>query len=83
MLQESASRRAQMQLRLQTTVQGLSVVAITYYVVMLVGRAAEGLKSAGMSINVGLATAASIPVVAVIVGLGLHWIIRRAVVVKP
>ena len=82
-LQESASRRAQMQLRLQTTVQGLSVVAITYYVVMLVGRAAEGLKSAGMSINVGLATAASIPVVAVIVGLGLHWIIRRAVVVKP
>jgi len=82
-LQESASRRAQMQLRLQTTVQGLSVVAITYYVVMLVDRAAEGLKSAGVVVNVGLATAASIPVVAVVVGLGLHWIIRRAVVVKP
>jgi len=82
-LQESANRRAQMQLRLQSTVQGLSVVAMTYYIVILVGHAAEGLRLAGVSINPALAIAASIPVVAVVVGLGMRWIIRRAVAGKP
>jgi uncharacterized membrane-anchored protein len=82
-LQESANRRAQMQLRLQSTVQGLSVVAMTYYVVILIGHAAEGLKLAGVLINPALAMATSIPAVAVVVGLGLHWIIRRAVAGKP
>ena len=81
-LQESANRRAQMQLRLQSTVQGFSVVAMTYYIVILAGHAAEGLNLVGVSINPTLAMAASIPIVAVLVGLGMHWIIRRAVAGK-
>ena len=43
------NRRARLQLRLQETVEGLSVAAVTYYVVGLVGYAAKGLKAAGVS----------------------------------
>ena len=41
---ESMNRRAKMQLRLQQTVEGLSVVAITYYLSSLVGYLAKGLR---------------------------------------
>ena len=41
------NRRQQLQLRLQATVEGLSVAAITYYIVGLVGYAAKGLKEGG------------------------------------
>lgn len=44
-LLETMARRAQLQLRLQQTVEGLSVVAISYYVVGLVGYVAKALKS--------------------------------------
>ena len=43
---ESMSRRAAAQLRLQQTVEGLSLAAITYYIVGLVGYAAKGAKAA-------------------------------------
>jgi uncharacterized membrane-anchored protein len=46
-LLESMNRRAKLQLRLQQTVEGLSVAAVTYYVVGLVGYAAKGLKGVG------------------------------------
>ena len=45
LLLESMNRRAQAQLRLQQTVEGLSVAAITYYIVGLIGYAAKGLKA--------------------------------------
>ena len=54
-LLESMNRRAKLQLRLQQTVEGLSVAAITYYVVSLVGYLAKGLHSAGVAINAELA----------------------------
>ena len=53
-----------------------------YYIVILAGHAAEGLNLVGVSIVPTLAMAASIPIVAVLVGLGMHWIIRRAVAGK-
>jgi uncharacterized membrane-anchored protein len=67
------NRRAAAQLRLQQTVEGLSVAAITYYIVGLVGYAAKGAKSAGVAINPDLAMALSIPVVLL---LGV-WGLRR------
>ena len=77
----SMNRRAQMQLRLQQTVEGLSVAAITYYVVGLVGYAAKGLESAGLRLDPDLAMGASVPVVAVLVALGMrrarHAIARK------
>ncbi len=48
-LLESMDRRASLQLRLQSTVEGLSVAAVTYYVVALIGHAAEALHEAGIA----------------------------------
>jgi uncharacterized membrane-anchored protein len=80
-LLESMNRRAKMQLRLQQTVEGLSIAAITYYVVGLVGYAAKGLYVAGVGINAELVTGFSIPVVVAVVALGVHRI-RRTVTRK-
>ncbi len=74
---ESTNRRAKMQLRLQETVEGLSVAAVTYYVVGLVGYVAKGAKAAGSDWNPDLVMAISIPVVAVAVALGVRKI-RKA-----
>lgn len=77
-LLESMDRRAELQLRLQETVEGLSVAAITYYVVGLIGYAAKGLKAGGVSLNVPLVQGLSIPVVIILVALGVRSI-RKAV----
>jgi uncharacterized membrane-anchored protein len=69
---EQMNRRARLQLRLQETVEGLSVAAVTYYVVGLVGYAAKGLKAAGRDINPDVWTGISIPVVAILVAIGLR-----------
>jgi uncharacterized membrane-anchored protein len=71
---ESMNRRAEAQLRLQQTVEGLSIAAITYYIVGLVGYAAKGLRGAGLDVNPDLAMGISIPVVVVIVALGMRKI---------
>ncbi len=77
-LLDSMNRRAQLQLRLQETVEGLSVAAITYYIVSLVGKAAEGLQADGAHVEPAIAMGLAIPVVALMVALGL-WRIRRSV----
>lgn len=81
-LLESMNRRAQLQLRLQETVEGLSVAAVTYYIVGLVGYGAKGLKSLGVPLHVEITTGVSIPVVAALVALGVRRI-RRAVAAAP
>ena len=68
------NRRAKLQLRLQQTVEGLSVAAITYYVVGLVGYAAKGLKALGVTLDPEVVTALSVLPVALLVGLGIHRI---------
>jgi uncharacterized membrane-anchored protein len=73
---ESMNRRAKLQLRLQETVEGLSVAAVTYYVVGLVGYGAKALKAAGVRIDPDLAMGISIPVVAILVALGVRKIRR-------
>ncbi|MCZ7563977.1 MAG: DUF3422 domain-containing protein [Burkholderiales bacterium] len=74
----SMERRARLQLRLQETVEGLSVAAITYYVVGLVGYAAKGLNSVGVALDSALAMGVAIPLVAVLVALGVRRV-RRSV----
>ena len=69
---KSMDRRATMQLRLQQTVEGLSVAAISYYIVGLVGYAAKGIKASGRDINLDLVTAWSIPIVIAFVAFGLY-----------
>ncbi len=63
----SMDRRAKLQLRLQQTVEGLSVAAIVYYAAGLVGYAAKGLKSIGIGLNPDLVVGASVPVLVVLV----------------
>jgi uncharacterized membrane-anchored protein len=71
---ESMNRRAEAQLRLQQTVEGLSAAAITYYVVGLVGYAAKGAKSLGWNVDVELAMALSIPLVALAAVSGVRHV---------
>ena len=70
----SMDHRAKMQLRLQQTVEGLSVAAICYYAAGLAGYGAKALKALGVNINPDLVVGLSIPIVAVLV-LGA---VRRA-----
>jgi uncharacterized membrane-anchored protein len=69
----SMDRRAKLQLRLQQTVEGLSIAAIVYYVAGLVGYLAKALQRAGLPLEPDLAVGVSIPVV----GLLLLWGLRR------
>ncbi|SFI55905.1 DUF3422 family protein [Celeribacter neptunius] len=72
-LLESMDKRADLQLRLQETVEGLSVVAISYYAVSLVGYLVYPfLEPLGLS--KGLALAMVTPLVVLAVWLGLRRI---------
>ncbi|MCG5500590.1 DUF3422 family protein [Ectothiorhodospira lacustris] len=62
-LLESMDRRAKLQLRLQETVEGLSVIAIGYYGVGLVGYLLKGLESQGLPINANLGMGIAMPIV--------------------
>lgn len=69
--------RARVQLRLQETVEGLSVIAISYYMVGLLGYGLKGLKAAGWSFDVDVAIAWALPGVVGLVWLGSRWVRRR------
>ena len=69
---ESLNARAAQQLRLQQAVEGLSVVAISYYSIGLVAYAAKAMKAAGAPINADVVSGAMIPVMVGIVWLGLR-----------
>ncbi len=70
----SMDRRAKLQLRLQQTVEGLSLAAIVYYVIGLVGYAAKAGKAGGLAIDPDLLMGLAIPVVA----LAVLLMLRRA-----
>ncbi len=76
-LLESMDRRAKLQLRLQETVEGLSVAAITYYSVSLIGYLAKAAKAGGMSIKPELVVGIAIPVVAGALILGVRFIRKK------
>jgi uncharacterized membrane-anchored protein len=57
------TRGQELQLRLQSTVEGLSIAAISYYVVSLLLYGAKAAKSAGVPINAELTAGALIPLV--------------------
>ena len=76
---KSMNRRAELQLRLQSTVEGLSVAAITYYIVGLIGYAVKGIEAFGVYINSTALTAISIPVVVVLVATGVRNIKKKVV----
>ncbi len=64
------TRGQELQLRLQSTVEGLSIAAITYYVISLSYYGIKALKLAGAPLNPEIATGALIPLVL--------WVVWRA-----
>jgi uncharacterized membrane-anchored protein len=67
------NHRQGLQLKLQSTVEGLSVVAITYYIVGLVSYVAKAAEHAGWPLGTETSAALAIPVVA----LTVWWSLRR------
>jgi uncharacterized membrane-anchored protein len=69
----SMDKRAHLQLRLQQTVEGLSVAAISYYVIGLVGYLAKLIHTVGLEIAPETLTGAAVPIVV----LGVWLTVRR------
>ncbi|NNG24395.1 DUF3422 family protein [Telluria aromaticivorans] len=69
---QSMNARAAQQLRLQLAVEGLSVAAISYYLVGLLGYAGKGAKALGLPLNPDLALGVLVPLVA-----GAVWLAQR------
>ncbi len=72
-LLESMDRRARQQFRLQQTVEGLSIAAVSYYVVSLIGYLAKGVQDY-TGLQPGLVMAMSVPLVLVII-----WMLVRRI----
>ncbi len=72
-LLKSMNERTRLQLRLQTTVEGLSVAAVSYYVVGLFGYLVKGLHDEGVPVDISLATALFVPVAVA----AIWWVVRR------
>ncbi len=69
----SMNLRQDLQLKLQSTVEGLSVAAITYYIVGLVSYLAKGAQHVGWHLSPESTAAMLIPVIAG----GVWWSLRR------
>ncbi len=67
------NNRQDIQIKLQSTVEGLSVAAITYYIVGLVSYLAKGAQHWGWPWSPEMTAAVAIPVVAA----GVWWSLRR------
>lgn len=74
---QSMNARAAQQLRLQQAVEGLSVVAISYYLVGLMSYAVKALKATGLNMDADLTIGAALPVLAVVVWLGLKRLQKK------
>jgi uncharacterized membrane-anchored protein len=73
-LLRTLNQRTKLQMRLQQTVEGLSVAAVSYYVLGLVGYLAKGAKDAQLvTQDPSVVVAALMPVVV----LAIAWAIRR------
>lgn len=73
----SMNRRSHLQLRLQQTVEGLSVVAIGYYALSLMAYGFDAAKALGVPVNKDIATGIAMPIVLVAIYLGMHSIRTR------
>jgi len=71
-LLHSMDRRARLQFRLQRVVEGLSVIAITYYLLGLVAYGLHGVEAFGLHVNTEVAVGIALPIVAALVWFIMH-----------
>ncbi len=77
MLLEKLTRGQELQLRLQTTVEGLSIAAIAYYVISLVLYGGKAAKAMGMPVNPEMLAGAMIPLVMLAIWWGTRQIHKK------
>ena len=75
-LLRSMDKRAHMQLRLQETVEGLSIVVLSYYLLGLVSHGLKAVKAGGIQLDTELATGLAIPIVVGVVFLSVRRLRR-------
>jgi uncharacterized membrane-anchored protein len=75
----SMDRRARLQSRLQRILEVISIVALTYYLAVLLTTILKAVETAGVPLNVELIVGAATPFLLLIIWLGVRWT-RRAVV---
>jgi uncharacterized membrane-anchored protein len=75
-LLRSMNERAQVQLRLQQTVEGLSIAAVSYYVLGLLGYLFKAWKDAGGGPDPVISTAIALPLVVIGVALAVRKVRR-------
>lgn len=73
----SMDKRARLQLRLQQTVEGLSVAAITYYLVSLVAYVLGALKDANAIGSAYLWTGVSVPVIFLLISYATYRVRKK------
>lgn len=73
----SMDRRSKIQLMMQHTVEGFSVVAITYYLIGLLKLGLDSLQGTGLEFNKTLVLGIAIPVVMALVYLGVRVVHHR------
>ncbi|MBP6850489.1 MAG: DUF3422 domain-containing protein, partial [Rhodoferax sp.] len=72
-LLKTMNQRQDMQIKLQSAVEGLSVAAITYYIVGLVSYLAKAAQHLGWPLSPETSAAVAVPLVALLV----WWLLRR------
>ncbi len=75
-LLRSMNHRARLQLRLQQTVEFLSIAAITYYAASLVGDLAQGAAALGYAVDERLVVAGAVPIIGGLLMAGL-WVFHK------
>jgi uncharacterized membrane-anchored protein len=76
-LLKSMNKRAHIQMRLQQTVEGLSVAAISYYGMQLFETVLKSLTSMGIQYDHDLVSGIAVPIVIGLVFVGTRFIHRR------
>jgi len=77
-LLRSMDKRAHLQLRFQETMEGLSIVVLSYYLLGIVGYGLKAIKAAGIKLNTDIAIGIAIPIVVGTVFLSIRRLRRMA-----
>jgi uncharacterized membrane-anchored protein len=78
-LLSAMNQRSELQFRLQETVEGLSIAAISYYLVGLISYLLNGLPLGQWNLDKNVLLACSIPLVLLTVGFVTHRIKHRLI----